>query len=1268
MFLRSGPILRTCSTFAVTVVSGDVNTPVNETFVVTADGTSAFLFDSAPGTPNPTVYLARGATYTFVVNNPLHPLYIKTLHSTGASGQFTDGVTNNGASDGSITFIVPASAPAELEYSCSNHAPMWGKLSIVDRLYRVANVSDVAFNVNGVDNGALTVARGMRVVFLTSTGVHHPFMLKTAHVTGNTALYSVNVTGNNATGDNGVLHWVVSSRAPSLLFYQCYVNLRMWGRITVLDGTTASSQHTCTVPVNATTYRVPWCQHGCSGVVTHIAPGDTLQWFGTDGVAHTVTDATCAVEQGAHSPDHGCTPMLYDLALASNGIAQWTYRICGVYSYYCTVAGHAMTGLVVVGNFTAAELASATALAPSATDNYPWIRAHGAIMFVAFGVLLPFGGFLAVSGRYRVHQVVQPLALLLAAVGFALALVFKEKQGPHFNHVHSYVGIVFLAAALILQPVAVFFGQARKVPAAVAFHRRLGLVLILGTIMNVFLGFVALQALGDPVAPGLRVAYGCWVGFMLLIYALYQPGKSFFRRGGGGAAPAWARDSGVAPTRPPKAVAAASTMVQLQNYLGEGTESFAGFAESDVDHAAAPSTQEDLALIAVLNASPDAIVGADEHGNVLSWSPGAERMFGYTLADIKGQSLQVLMPEAFKHRHQRGVDSHAGDGTGATTRPRNYERIYEVRALRQDGSEFPCEISVSSYTVSGHGRFTGVIRDLGHSSTGGGGGSSRSAPLDLTQAITERLRRQATTLGHTMQAAHGLESAVYATKVEFVKILKTAMRDAKIDRNDVVLETKATRVASALIAECGRDTGRAYFVDLIGVLQRHGLEVTPAGGVKLATSSTSATTTSAETSGHRAWLHLHWPALLWLGLLYSMNIFCFLYNFFKYRCDTAANGGAGWNVYVQVARGGGLMLDLDCVMIVLPMCRRLLGFLRSTPVAKFTPFDGAIEFHKHIAYLILLGTIIHGIAHLINYSTTAAGVAKNLFETNGGLTGFLLLVVMLPIYIGASSAIRRGDESSRRNALTRRVYSHAVFFFTHHFFVLFFVLLIIHGLDLINPHYWMWFLGPGTIYFIERAYREFWTKRQVVKIIKAVTLPGDVTAITLTKPSPTWRARPGQYIFLQIPAISSFEWHPFTLTSSPSDPHVSVMIRKAGDWTGDVHAMFKAHAIDGTCDIAPADLPDARIDGPFGTASEEVFKHSVAVLVGAGIGATPAASVLRHIRDRLKNVTGCVAKSCGCSCDCCAFKLTKLYFVWSNRDTGAFEVRTKRFCLFVVAC
>jgi len=42
-------------------------------------------------------------------------------------------------------------------------------------------------------------------------------------------------------------------------------------------------------------------------------------------------------------------------------------------------------------------------------------------------------------------------------------------------------------------------------------------------------------------------------------------------------------------------------------------------------------------------------------------------------------------------------------------------------------------------------------------------------------------------------------------------------------------------------------------------------------------------------------------------------------------------------------------------------------------------------------------------------------------------------------------------------------------------------------------------------------------------------------------------------------------------------------------------------------------LNGLQIDGPFGSASEDVFNYEVSILVAGGIGVTPFASVLKHI-------------------------------------------------------
>lgn len=71
-------------------------------------------------------------------------------------------------------------------------------------------------------------------------------------------------------------------------------------------------------------------------------------------------------------------------------------------------------------------------------------------------------------------------------------------------------------------------------------------------------------------------------------------------------------------------------------------------------------------------------------------------------------------------------------------------------------------------------------------------------------------------------------------------------------------------------------------------------------------------------------------------------------------------------------------------------------------------------------------------------------------------------------------------------------------------------------------------------------------------------------------------------------------------------------------------------------------LPRVFIDGPFGSASEDVFKYEIAVLVGAGIGVTPFASILKSIWYRMNYPSK-------------RTRLRKVYFFWVCRDFGSFE-------------
>jgi len=148
---------------------------------------------------------------------------------------------------------------------------------------------------------------------------------------------------------------------------------------------------------------------------------------------------------------------------------------------------------------------------------------------------------------------------------------------------------------------------------------------------------------------------------------------------------------------------------------------------------------------------------------------------------------------------------------------------------------------------------------------------------------------------------------------------------------------------------------------------------------------------------------------------------------------------------------------------------------------------------------------------------------------------------------------------------------------------------------------------------------------------------------------PGFAAKAGQYVFINCPEVSLFQWHPFTLTSAPEEDYLSLHIRVVGNFTSELADRLGCGDADtkkhdqrtGPTQMAKL-LPRILVDGPYGSASEDVFKYEVAVLVGAGIGVTPFASVLKSIWYR-------------CNYPTKSTRLRKVYFFWVCRDYQAFE-------------
>jgi PAS domain S-box-containing protein len=103
----------------------------------------------------------------------------------------------------------------------------------------------------------------------------------------------------------------------------------------------------------------------------------------------------------------------------------------------------------------------------------------------------------------------------------------------------------------------------------------------------------------------------------------------------------------------------------------------------------------------------DGIVMMDAAGRITHVNPGAERIFGYRAAELVGQPVTVLMPERFHGAHRQGLARFLESGEAKVI-----GRTVELAGRREDGSEFPLELSLATWTRDQKPAFCGIIRDI----------------------------------------------------------------------------------------------------------------------------------------------------------------------------------------------------------------------------------------------------------------------------------------------------------------------------------------------------------------------------------------------------------------------------------------------------------------------------------------------------------------------------------------------------------------------------
>jgi len=145
----------------------------------------------------------------------------------------------------------------------------------------------------------------------------------------------------------------------------------------------------------------------------------------------------------------------------------------------------------------------------------------------------------------------------------------------------------------------------------------------------------------------------------------------------------------------------------------------------------------------ILESALDAVVVIDHEGKILEFNPAAERIFGYTRAQVLGRPMaELLIPPSLRKRHRRGLARHLATGESAVL-----GRCLKFPALRADGTEFPAELTVTRLRGEGPPRFAAHLRDI----------SEVRRSEEALRESEERFRRafEDSVVGMALQAADG---------------------------------------------------------------------------------------------------------------------------------------------------------------------------------------------------------------------------------------------------------------------------------------------------------------------------------------------------------------------------------------------------------------------------------------------------------------------------------------------------------------------------------